>query len=304
MELRQLRSLVTLVETGFNVSHAAQQLNLVQPAVSQHLKQLEQELGAQLFQRHGKRLVGLTETGEKVVHYARRTLADARNIIEAGRDERDQENGILRLGTTHTQARYVLPPVVRKFSALYPKVELQIFQGTPARLIELAIQDRVDLVICTEALSDHPALSAVPCIRWNRCLIAPHDHPLAEQKSITLEALCQHPIITYVAGFTGRGHLSETFGRAGLQPQVVLSATDTDVIKTYVRENMGVGIIAELAYQPESDSDLARRSLEHLFPWEITKIAHLREKYLRRFHHHFIELFREISAESGYPLSD
>ena len=300
MELRQLRSLITLAETGFNVSHTAQQLNLVQPAVSQHLKQLEEELGTQLFLRHGKRLVGLTETGEKVVHYARRTLAETRNIIAAGEDDRDQDRGVLRLGTTHTQARYVLPPVVRSFSGIYPEVELQIYQGTPARLIELAIQDRVDLVICTEALGNHPALSAIPCSRWNRCLITPHGHPLLAHEPITLGALCKYPIITYISGFTGRGHFSATFGEQGLKPHVVLSATDTDVIKTYVREKMGVGIIAELAYQPTTDADLAKRDLSHLFPWEVTKVAYLKDKFLRRFHHRFIEIFQRITRESEY----
>ncbi len=292
MELRQLRSLVTLVEASFNVSRTAERLHLVQSAVTQHLKQLETELGTRLFVRHGKRLVGLTEVGEQVLQHANEVLRQTGNILAVGRDHVEQDRGVLRLGATHTQARYVLPPVIRRFAAAYPAVELQIHQGTPGQLVEMALRDLVDLAICTEALGDEAALAAVACYRWNRCLIAPLDHPLLSRPVVTLECLCAVPLVTYIFGFTGRGNLSETFAKAGLRPTVVLSAADTDVIKTYVREGLGIGIIAALAYQPEEDADLGVRDLSALFPWEITKIAYSRDKYLRTYHRRFIEIFK------------
>ena len=297
MELRQLRSLVTLAENGFSVSRAADQLHLVQSAVSQHLKQLEDELGTRLFIRHGKRLAGLTDAGAQVVTYARQVLTAAASVAAVGRDQTGQASGTLRIGATHTQARYVLPPVMRRFAAEFPGVEVQIHQGTPGQLVELAVRDAVDLAICTEALSKEPALEAVHCYRWNRCLIAPLGHPLLAVPAITLDALCDYPVITYVFGFTGRGNFSTAFAREGLRPRVVLSAADTDVIKTYVREGMGIGIIADLAYDLGQDADLGRRDLSHLFPWEVTKIAYLRDKYLQHFQRRFIELFQEASVQ-------
>ena len=292
MDLRQIRSLVTLVENGFSVSRTAKSLHLVQPAVSQHLNHMEAELGAQLFIRRGKRLIGLTEVGERVMHYARRTLAEAESIQEVAREHADRSQGILRLATTHTQACYVLPPVIEAFAAAYPSVELQIHQGTPRQLVEMAVQDTVDLSICTEALAEHPELTAIPCYQWNRCLIAKPQHALLRRRDLSLEDLCEYPIITYVFGFTGRGHFSDTFSNAGLSPRVILSAADTDVIKTYVRQGLGVGIIASLAHTPEQDADLIMRDLSTLFPWEVTKIAYRKDKYLRRFQERFIDLFR------------
>lgn len=293
MELRQLRSLTMVVESDFSVSRAASRLNLVQPAISQHLKQLEEELGIRLFQRQGKRLVGMTESGEKVLHYARATLAGAANLLAVGRDHVEDDSGVLRIGATHTQARYVLPPVIRSFREGYPAVEVQIHQANPLQLVEMAVNGSVDLAICTEALDSDPALTAIPCYRWNRCLIALPDHPAIKARPITLDTLCEYPLVTYVFGFTGRGHLSDTFARDGLRPHVVLSATDTDVIKTYVREGLGVGIIADLAYQADQDADLGVRDLSHLFPAEVTKIAYPKDKYLRRFQERFIDLFQQ-----------
>ena len=299
MELRQLRSLATLVDTRFSVSRTAQRLHLVQPAVSQHIKQLEEELGARLFVRHGKRLVGLTEAGEHVLRYARKALADVGNILAVGRDHLEDDSGVLRIGATHTQARYVLPPVIRRFAAAYPAVELQLHQGTPHQLADMAVHDAVDLAICTEALGDDPALTAISCYRWNRCLIAQRAHPLLKRRPLTLGALCEYPVVTYVFGFTGRGNLSDTFARVGLRPRVVLSAADTDVIKTYVREGLGVGIIADLAYEPEEDGDLGVRDLSRLFPWEVTKIAHSRDKYLRKYHQRFIDIFKTETSSTA-----
>ncbi len=296
MNLRQLRSLIALADADFSVSRAAVSLHIVQPAVSQHLRQLEALIGAELFLRHGKRLVGLTETGERVLGYARRTLAEAENILAVGRDQTEAERGVLRIGVTHTQARYVLPPVVREFTRRYPDVELQLHQGTPAQLVDMAVDDKVDFAICTEALDKHPALTTIPCYRWNRCVIAPPGHPLLLRRPLTLDKLCEYPIITYVFGFTGGGHFRAAFGKLGLRPRVVLSAADTDVIKTYVREGMGIGIIARLAFSEQHDGDLEMRDLSHLFPWEVTKIAYNKDKYLRAFQQNFIDAFQALSV--------
>jgi len=296
MELRQLRSLVTLVDCGFSVSQTAERLHLVQPAVSQHLKQIEEELGVRLFQRHGKRLLGLNEAGERVLAFARDALGALGNISALGRDHSQDDSGVLRIGATHTQARYVLPPVIRQFAAEYPAVALELHQGTPAQLIDMVVRDAVDLAVCTEGLGEHLALTAVPCYRWNRCLIAPAGHPVLEQEPLTLGVLCGYPIITYVFGFTGRGNLSNAFAAQGLVPRVVLGAADTDVIKTYVREGLGIGIIAAMAYQPSADTDLVRLDLSDLFPWEVTKIAYRRDKYLRTFQRRFIAVFRAKTA--------
>lgn len=297
MELRQLKSLVMLVEMQFNVTRTAERLHLVQSAVTQHLKNLERELSTCLFIRHGKRLVGLTDAGELVLRHACEALRQTGNITAIGRDQVEEDQGVLRLGTTHTQARYVLPPVIQSFATAYPAVALQIHQGTPCQLVEMVLRDQVDLAICTEALGEESSMESIPCYRWNRGLIAPSGHPLCEQQVLTLEALCRYPIVTYVLGFTGRGNTSETFARAGLQPNVVLSAADTDVIKTYVRAGLGVGIIAALAYQPEEDIDLEIRDLCGLFPWEVTKIAYARDKYLRKYHQYFIDIFKTHTAE-------
>jgi LysR family transcriptional regulator, cys regulon transcriptional activator len=299
MEFRQLRSLVALADNGFSVSRAAQRLHVVQPAVSQHLRQLEDEVGTPLFLRQGKRLIGLTPVGEKVLQYAHSALADAANILAVGRDHVDEVRGVLRIGTTHAQARYVLPPVLRAFNGLYPEVEVQLHQATPAQLVEMALADQVDLAICTEAIGEHPGLTARPAYRWNRCLIAPRGHPILRRRPISLGVLCEYPMITYVFGFSGRGTLSGIFAKVGLRPKVVLSAVDADVIKTYVREGMGIGIISDLAFQPGLDDDLETRGLAHLFPWEVTKVAYRKGKYVRRFQERFMDLFQEAANRIG-----
>jgi len=298
MELRQLRSLVALSETGFNVTQAAEQLHLVQSAVSQHLSRLEEELGVVLFHRQGKRLTGITSAGEQVLIYARKTLADTENILAIGRDFTQESQGTLRLGTTHAQACYVLPPVLRAFRKTYPDIVVQIHQGNPKQLVEMAINDDVDLSICTEALADSPALEALNCYRWNRSLIALPGHPVLEQKPLSLETLCEYPIISYVSGFTGGSHFQKSFARLGLKPKVVLSAADTDVIKTYVREGFGIGIIVSFAHSEKNDNDLGVVDLSRLFPWETTRIAYNRDKYLRSYESHFIKIFQNGIANN------
>ncbi len=299
MELRQLRSLVTLVESGCNVSRAAERLFMVQSAVSQHILRLEEELGVHLFMRQGKRILGLTEAGEQVLQHARRVLAETGNILDVGREHVDDSSGVLRIGTTHTQARYVLPPVVKRFNRAWPRVELQIHQDTPRHLVRMLLDDKVDFAICTEDLAEQPHVTTVAGYQWNRSVIVPPGHPLLLEDTITLASLCAHPLITYVRGFTGRGHFDRVLQKAGVEPHIVLTAADTDVIKTYVRERMGIGIIASMAYCPRQDRDLAVRALDHLFPWEVTYIAYRENKYLRRYQEHFIDLFRAHASESG-----
>ena len=299
MEIRQLASLVAVAEAGFNVTEAADRLHLVQSAVSQHLARLEKELGTQLFARKGKRLVGLSAAGEGVLKYARDALAIRENILAIGRDHVEEASGVLRIGTTHTQARYVLPAVIRAFRERFPEVGLEIHQGTPQQAVEMALNNRVDFAICTEELGEHPALTALPVYRWNRSLIAPPDHPVLRRRPLSLERICEYPLITYTFGLSGTRHLQATFARAGLKPRVVLSAVDTDVIKTYVREGLGIGLIASTAYSPGQDDDLVRRDLSHLLPWETTWVGYDREKYLRRFQQRFIELFDRMTGEDG-----
>ncbi|HXK57618.1 MAG TPA: LysR substrate-binding domain-containing protein, partial [Gammaproteobacteria bacterium] len=212
-------------------------------------------------------------------------------------------SGELRIGTTHTQARYVLPPVIRAFRKIYPLVNLQIHQGTPQQLVEMADSGNVDFSICTEELGEHPNLTALHCYRWNRSLIAPTGHPVLERRPLALDTLCEYPLITYVFGFTGANHLRTSFARLGLKPRVVLSAADTDVIKTYVREGFGIGIIASLAYSSSGDSDLQIRDLSRLFPWEVTRIAYNKDKYLRRYERRFIELMQQMVADNGLLLT-
>ncbi|MCU7845907.1 MAG: LysR family transcriptional regulator [Candidatus Thiodiazotropha sp. (ex Monitilora ramsayi)] len=303
MDLKQLTSLVALSESGFNVTEAADKLCLVQSAVSQHLARLEQELGTQIFVRKGKRLVALTAAGEEVLTYARQALAIRENILAVGRDHVEEASGVMRIGTTHTQARYVLPPVIRAFRQIFPAVSLQIHQGTPQQLVEMALTDRVDFSICTEELGEHSSLMAIPCYRWNRSLITPEDHPILGRRPLSLETICDYPMITYTFGFTGANHMQTTFARAGLRPQVVLTAADTDVIKTYVREGLGIGLIASMAYSADQDSDLVPCDLSNLLPWETTWVAYHKDKYLRRFQQQFIDLLDEMVLENGVTKS-
>jgi len=298
MDIRQLQSLIKLIECNFSVTRAADEMFIVQSAVSQHLKKLEGELEADLFVRKGKRLIGLTEIGELVAAQARMALASVNSIHAIGRDYINQGDGVLRIGTTHTQARYVLPPVIKAFNQAYPQVEVQIHQGTPKQLVQWAANDELDFSICTEALAESKKLTNIPCYKWNRSLITLADHPLQQLEKLTLEDLCHYPLITYVFGFTGRGHFSETFRAADLVPHVVLSAADTDIIRTYVLEEMGIGIIASMALD-EADNGITRnRDVSHLFPWEVTRIAYLNDKYLRHYEQTFIDLFLDYVAKS------
>ncbi len=301
MELRQLHTLIALINNDFSVSRTADKLFLVQSAVSQQLKRLEKELGGELFVRKGKRLTGLTEFGRQVEQQALDAVHSVKNIHRLAQDEQQLNEGILRIGCTHTQARYILPPVISQFYQSYPDVELQMHQGTPQQLVEWAIRDVVDFSICTEELAQSKKLESIPCYRWNRCLITLPDHPIMKIKQPGLNDLCDYPIITYVMGFTGRRSLDETFRRAKLKPNTVLSAADTDIIKTYVLDGLGIGIIASMAFNRSIDKPLRFKDLSDLFPWETTRIAYLKNKYIRRHQQTFIELFLETIRKDKSP---
>ena len=291
MELRQFHTLITLINNDFSVSRTAEKLFLVQSAVSQQLKRLEQELDCDLFIRKGKRLTGLTEFGRQVEQQAHYAIQSVKNIQRMAQDEQQLSQGVLRIGCTHTQARYILPPVISQFNRDYPNVELQMHQGTPQQLVEWAVNDVVDFSICTEELAQSEKLESIPCYRWNRCLIALPDHPILKIKHLQLNDLCDYPLITYVMGFTGRKSLDETFQHAQLKPNIVLSAADTDIIKTYVLDGLGIGIIASMAFVKNLDKPLRFMDLSDLFPWETTRIAYLKNKYIHRQQQTFVDLF-------------
>jgi len=219
-------------------------------------------------------------------------VASVNSIRAIGHDHINQDDGILRIGSTHTQARYVLPPVIKAFNQAYPRVELQ------RQLVQWAVNDEIDFSICTEELAESTQLTNIPCYKWNRSLITLAGHPLLSIPKLTLADLCDYPLITYVFGFTGRKTFSDTFLKANLEPHVVLSAADTDIIKTYVQEEMGVGIIASMALDDREDENFISRDVSHLFPWEISRIAYINDKFLRRYQQKFIDLFLDYVHRS------
>ena len=293
INLRQLRSFIAVCESDLSVSAAAKRLYSAQPAISKHIAHLEEHVGEPLFVRRGKRFLDMTPVGREVLEQARDVQLKLDNILALSADQGEEPKGDLRVGTTHTQARYILPPVVDAFVRACPKVGLQIWQGAPDDLARRLENNETDLVICTENLQDSPTLVSFPMFTWNRCLITPKDHPLAGARDVTLEQLAAYPIVTYVPGFTGRGIFDDTFRRAGLSPNVVVSAADADVVKTYVRLGVGVGVVADIAYDLERDSDLSCTHLGKLFPEMTVFLAHQRQKHVTRAMRSFMDLFRE-----------
>lgn len=291
MKLQQLRYIWEVARNDLNVSAAAQALHTSQPGVSKQIRLLEEELGLQIFVRNGKHLAALTEPGAAIVRMAGEVLAEVGNIRLAAEEFRKEARGSLSLATTHTQARYALPPVIRQFIGRYPEVALHMHQGTPMQISELAARRDVDFAIATEALELFEDLVMLPCYRWNRSLVVPLDHPLLSISRPDLGAIAAYPIVTYVFGFTGRSQLDQAFKANGLTPNVVFTATDADVIKTYVRLGLGVGIIASMAYDPSHDSDLVRIDASHLFQPSVTRIGFRKGRYLRGYMYDFLQLF-------------
>ncbi|WP_339670241.1 HTH-type transcriptional regulator CysB [Dasania marina] len=291
MKLQQLRYIWEVAHHDLNVSATAQSLYTSQPGISKQIRLLEDELGVEVFSRSGKHLTRVTPAGEAILKTAGEILRKVESIKQVAQEFSDEQKGSLSIATTHTQARYALPKTIENFINRYPDVSLHMHQGTPMQISELAADGTVDFAIATEALELFSDLIMMPCYKWNRAIIVPKDHPLAQVSNITLEDVAAHPIVTYVFGFSGRSKLDEAFIAKGLAPKVVFTAADADVIKTYVRLGLGIGIVAKMAYNEELDSDLVAIDASHLFAPSITRIGFRRGTFLRGFMYEFIELF-------------
>jgi LysR family transcriptional regulator, cys regulon transcriptional activator len=290
MKLQQLRFLTAVVQNDLNLTATASRLATTQPAVSKQLKLLEEELGFQIFIRRGRAFTKLTPAGERIVAHAVRVVRETQNIKRVSEEFRHEDRGSLAIGTTHTQARYVLPQVIRRFCERYPEVEFHLHQGTSEQIAEMAKLGRIDFAIATGSQELFPEYVLLPCYRWQRRIVVPRDHPLARVRAPTVEQLAAHPLVTYVFSFTGPSSLYETFARAGLSPRIALTARDSDVIKTYVRAGLGVGIIAGMALEPEFDADLVSLDASHLFPVHTTWLGLAREGLLRQYMYDFLQL--------------
>ncbi|GAA5316538.1 MAG: HTH-type transcriptional regulator CysB [Candidatus Pelagadaptatus aseana] len=291
MKLQQLRYIWEVAHHDLNVSATAQSLYTSQPGISKQIRLLEDELGVEVFSRSGKHLTRITPAGEAILKTAGEILRKVESIKQVAQEFSNEKKGSLALATTHTQARYALPDVIQTFIGRYPEVSLHMHQGTPMQISEMAADGTVDFAIATEALELFSDLIMMPCYRWNRSIIVPKDHPLCQVSQLSLEDVAEHPIVTYVFGFTGRSKLDEAFIEKGLAPKVVFTAADADVIKTYVRLGLGIGIVASMAHDPELDSDLVSLDASHLFQSSITKIGFRRGTFLRGYMYEFIELF-------------
>lgn len=290
MNFQQLRSVREAVRCQFNLTDVAQALHTSQPGVSRQIRELEDELGIELFVRAGKRLTGLTPPGTQVLPIIERILLDSHNLRKAGQEFVAQEAGSLSIAATHSQARYALPTAVQEFRLRYPQVTLQLHQGSPKQIAQMLISGEADVGIATEALAQYEELLALPCYRWTHSVIVPVGHPLLEQ-ALTLESLVDYPLITYDYGFTGRSHIDDAFRAQGLEPSIVLSAMDADVIKTYVELGLGIGIVASIAYEDERDLSLRAIEAGHLFGINLTKLAVRRNAFLRGYVYDFITSF-------------
>jgi len=291
MKLQQLRYLTEVVRRGLNVSEAADALHTSQPGVSKQIRALEDELGIQVFVRHGKRLVAVTEPGKAVVAIAERILSEAQNLRRAGEEFANNQLGTLTIAATHTQARYALPKAVAAFKRRYPKVKLVIHQGNPTQICEQVLTGEADLCVATEAIAEYPELVSMPVYQWNRCVVVPPKHPLLKAVPLTLEKLAEYPIVTYDFAFANRSLVEKAFENRGLQPNVVLTALDSDVIKTYVELGLGIGILAKMAFDAKRDASLRAIDASHLFESSTTRLGIKRNAYLRRYAYEFIELF-------------
>jgi len=291
MNLQQLRYVRETVRAGLSLTMAAERLHTSQPGVSRQIRQLEDELGVEIFVRRGKRVTALTEPGRVLAQIVERVLDEADNLRTAAAEFGDQEAGALSVAVTHTQARYALPQVVAEFKRRYPRVHLSLLQGSPSQIAEMTLAGTADVGIATEALANYPRLLALPGYTWQHAVIVPVGHPLTAEARLSLETLARFPLVTYDPAFAGRTHIDEAFAAREIEPDVILAAIDSDVIKTYVELGLGVGIIAAMAYDPRRDSDLRMLDARHLFRTNMTRIALLRGRRLRQFTYAFIELF-------------
>ncbi|WP_440053392.1 HTH-type transcriptional regulator CysB [Pseudoalteromonas sp. T1lg65] len=292
MKLQQLRYIVEVLNHNLNVSATAESLYTSQPGISKQVRMLEDELGVQIFGRSGKHLTHVTSAGNEVITIAREILSKVEGIKAVANEHTQPDQGKLNIATTHTQARYALPPVIQGFMNKYPAVSLHMHQGTPQQISDAAARGDADFAIATEALHLYSDLVMLPCYHWNRSIVVTKDHPLAQKgKAITVPDVAKYPLITYVFGFTGRSELDKAFNAHGLEPHIVFTATDADVIKTYVRLGLGVGVLASMALDSVSDSDLVCIDASHLFEASTTKIGFRKGSFLRGYMYDFIERF-------------
>ena len=304
MKLRQLHYIQEVAKRGLNVTAAADALFTSQPGVSKQVRLLEDELGVDIFVRNGKHISEITPAGKRILEYTARLLLEADNIRNIAAEFRTADRGDLSVATTHTQARYALPPVIGGFRQAWPSVALHLHQGSPPQIAKMAVEGSADFAIATEALEHFEELVMLPCYHWNRSVLVTPDHPLAKRyrdrpQGLTLEAIAEHPVITYTFGFTGRSKLDQAFTARGLKPDVVLTAVDADVIKTYVRLGLGVGIIASMAYDEALDGDLVHLPADHLFERSTTHIGFRQGMFLRGFMADFITEFApQLSRET------
>ncbi len=292
MKLQQLRSICVVAQHDLNVSAAAQALHTSQPGVSKQIRLLESELGVQIFTRVGKRFVEITPPGEAVLETARRIVRDIDNLKKIGREFAHETKGTLSIATTHTQARYALPHTVEAFRKRYPEVALRIHQGNPSQIVEMVNSGEADIAIATEAVAESDHLIALPCHAWNRCVVVPQKHALLRLRHrLALRDIAAYPLVTYDFAFAGRGQVNKAFADAGLSPNVVLTAIDADVIKTYVQLGLGIGLLASMAFDPKVDRKLRALDASHLFEPSTTRVGVRKGAYLRSYVFDFIALF-------------
>jgi LysR family cys regulon transcriptional activator len=313
MKLQQLRMLAAIAQSELNITWAAEKMRASQPALSRQLKLLEHELGFTIFQRNGRALTKVTPYGQKVISRALKILQEMQAIRRISDETRGEKSGTLSIGTTHTQARYVLPPIIREFRLKYPEVDLHLHQGTSEQIAEMARLDRIDFAIATGSHELFETFALLPCYQWRRCIVVPRDHPLTKVQKLSLKHLAAYPVVTYVFSFDSPSSLSEMFANAGLRLNVALTARDADVIKTYVRLGLGVGIVADVAIDAETDHDLVTLDASNLFAAHTTWIGFARAGLLRGYMYDFMHLFaphltrrlvdRSTSAETQEQLA-
>ena len=275
---------------NLNISEAAAALHTSQPGVSKQVRAFEEELGAEIFVRQGRRLVAITDAGREIVATVDRILAELSNLRAVAAEFASHEKGMLAIGVTHTQARYALPTVITEFKRRFPEVKLKLLQGNPHQLARMVLDGEVDVALATEALVEYEDLVTVPCYTWHHCVVVTKGHPLAKVKPLTLEAIAKYPIVTYDPTFAGRTSLDKAFAARELEPEIALTALDSDVIKSYVSLGLGVGIISSRAYRAGKDDGLVALGCDHLFPTQTTRLAFRRGAYLRGFTIEFIRL--------------
>ena len=290
MNLHQFRFVREAVRQNFNLTEAAKALYTSQPGVSKAIIELEEELGVDIFTRHGKRIRGLTEPGRAVLRSVELIMQEVDGLKRIGKEFAAHDSGSFTIATTHTQARYTLPKIVQAFTQKYPKVHLSLLQGNPKQITEMVRNDQADIAIATEALASGEGLVSLPCFQWEHVVVVPPEHPLLQSKSLTLEEIASYPLITYDSAFTGRSKIDHAFSLRNLKPDVVLEAIDADVIKTYVELGMGVGIIAGIAFDAERDRGLRAIPAGHLFGTNVSRVALKQGAYLRGYVYTFIEL--------------